>query len=130
MATRIELTDTTFDAIYKLSEGNPGAATVCARMLQEGGAIDPDAFGNGLANLLSLDTHGIYGSRIWMLYKDACGESLIHTIAMLRAVQLELITEDALNHAIDNRGDGLDVGIVLATVHERLPNFGPATEEE
>ena len=35
MDTKLELTDTPQDMIMKLSEGNPGAMTICARLLNE-----------------------------------------------------------------------------------------------
>lgn len=110
------------DAVVALAEGNPGAVTVMGDMLRDGGRIDPDSFG-GYANILDLDSYGIYGSRIWMLFKDVCRQSLPRTIAILRAVQLGYLDEKTLNHAIDNRGEGLDVEAMVAKVKERLPNF-------
>jgi agmatine/peptidylarginine deiminase len=121
--TRIELTDTTIDVITKMSGGNPGALTVCMEILEHGAAIDPDAAMGGLGALLSLDTCGIYEHRIWMLYKDACGENLSKMLAIERACQLGFITRDELNHAIDNRGNGIDVDDLVLQVKERLPAF-------
>lgn len=121
---RIELTDTTQSAVMKLVEGNPGATEVCLSLLTQGASIDPDAAFGGLANLLSLDTHGIYGARIWILYKHVCGEDLTAMVGTLRGCQLGIISEAALNDAIDQRGDGLDVAAVLAKVRKELPRFG------
>ena len=124
MNERIKLRDTVLDAIIKMSEGNPGATRVCAEIVRDGGAIDPLAFGGGLLKLLSLDSLGIYGSRIWMLYKDVCGCDLTATLGMLRAHQLGFIKEEQLNHAIDNWVDGLDVNELVSQVKERLGTFG------
>lgn len=121
--SRIQLTDTPQSAVMKMSEGNPGALTVCARMFREGGQIDPDSFAGGLGSILSMDTIRIYGSRIWMLYKDVCGEDLRVTCAVLRAHQLGYLMEADLNHAIDNYGEGIDVPALVAKVEARLPNF-------
>jgi hypothetical protein len=41
----------------------------------------------------------------------------------LRAVQLGLLPKIVLHHAIDTRGEGLDVPEVCRRVKERLPNF-------
>ena len=124
MNERIKLRDTVLDAIIKMSEDNPGAPRVCAEIIRDGGAIDPLAFGGGRLKLLSLDSLGIYGSRIWMLYKDVCGCDLTATLGMLRAHQLGFIKEEQLNHAIDNCGDGLDVNELVSKVKEQLGTFG------
>jgi hypothetical protein len=122
--TRIELTDTPMDVIVKMSEGNPGAMTVLINLFKEGGEIDPDAAFGGLASVLDLDSHGIYGSRIWCLFKDVCGQDLTATVGVLRGCQLGLLPEADLLRAIDNYGQGIDVEDILEQVRERLPNFG------
>ena len=61
---RIKLEDNIQDSIFKMSEGNPGALKVLMNMLQKE---------NGLIYILTLDDMGIYGSKIWVGYKDHCG---------------------------------------------------------
>jgi hypothetical protein len=75
-----------------------------------------------------LDTLGIYEHRIWGLYKDVCDCHLGKMIAVLRANQLGQlagVNAHALNHAIDNYGDGIDLNAVVEAVKSRLPNFNP-----
>jgi len=127
MNERIEMTDTVTDAIIKLVEGNPGAVKVCTEMIKYGESIDPDSAWGGIGNLLSLDTHRIYGSRIWMLYKDVCGEDLTKTVGILRALQLGFLKEDVLQHAISNYGEGIDVDLLVSKVKKILPRFGVKT---
>ena len=117
---RICIEDNTISAIMKLAEGNPGALNVCMNIIESGPEIDPIG---GLGPLLSMDTLGIYGSRIWMLYKDVCGEDLPKTLAILRAWQLGFLEKGALLHAIDNCGEGIDIEKMVAAVCERLPEF-------
>jgi hypothetical protein len=126
--SRIQLNDTVITACTKMSEGNPGALTVVTQMIKSGGDIDPDGFMGGFGAVLSLDTHRIYGCRIWMLFKDVCGQDLCVMIAILRAVQLGLLRESLLHTAIDNRGQGIDVAALVAEVEEQLPNFQRAPE--
>lgn len=121
--TRIEFTDTMMDAIMKLVEGNPGAISVVTQMVQRNSNIDPDDAFSELGPLLALDSHAIYGSRIWMLYKDVCKHNLNHTLGLLRCVQMGILDEKKLQHAIDNRGDGLDLPSLFEQLHEKLPNF-------
>lgn len=45
MKTKLQLSDSVHDILYKMSEGNPGALTVCLKILKEGETIDPDALG-------------------------------------------------------------------------------------
>ena len=121
--TRIKLDDTGMSATMKLSEDIPGAIKVCTQILNRGEDIDPYGVFGGLGILLMLDTFGIYGSRIWMLYKDVCKQDIVKTIAMLRIVQLGMLSEDKLQHAIDNRGDGIDIDDLHKKVMQRLPGF-------
>lgn len=123
MNTRIELTDSAHSMVFKMSEGNPGAVSVCAQIMGQGEIVDPDMAIGSIMPIFLLDTLGIYSSRIWMLYKDVCGESIINMLAVLRANQLGLLSSDAINHAIDNRGDGIDCDLVVEQVKLRLPNF-------
>lgn len=123
---RITLQDTVITAITKLSEGNPGAVRVCSELFKEGATVDPDAFGGGLSPLLALDTHAIYGSHIWLLYKDVCKQNLTHVVAVLRAVQLGLFAESKLKHGIQNGGEGVDCPALFDAVCNRLPNFAKA----
>ena len=125
MKNKCGLNDTVIDVFMKLSEGNPGALNVCMQIVSDGPKIDPDC-ARPLITLLTFDDLGIYGSRIWMLYKDVCDQDLEATLGVMRGHQLGYVTEWQLNHAIDNRGDGLDVVDILSQVQEFLPNFGTA----
>lgn len=126
--TRIKLSMTTQDVVLAMGEGNLGALRTCMELLTHGDQIDPDAaMGGGLSALLSLDTLGIYGSRLYMLWSDVCKREIKLVLALLRAYQLgglAGVTETTLNHAIDHRGDGLGIDAALEAVKERLPLFG------
>ena len=121
--TRIKLDDTLQDAVIKLVDGNPGAITVCMLLIQDTALVDPDAAMPEVINLLALDTLGVYGSRIWMLYKDFCKESIVNVIMVLRAHQLGMLSKVSLDYAIDNWGEGVDLEELSAEVRVRLPNL-------
>lgn len=106
-----------------LSEGNPGALSALMECTKICAAIDPDSALGPFTGVIGFDTYGIYGPRIWMLYKDVCQCDAVATLALLRAVQLSIITDDKLDYAINNRGDGIDVAEVYGKVKERLPKF-------
>lgn len=106
MKERITLSDNTMSAIMKLSGGNPGAVTVVVSLLRDGETIDPDAALGGLSQLLALDSHGIYESEIWMLFKDVCDQDLTKVVLLLRACQLGFLSERELKNAITGNGRG------------------------
>ena len=78
--SRLDLKDTAQDVVAKLSEGNPGAMSVCMEIITQGKTIDPDDFMGGMSALLSLDSHGIYGTYIYLLHNDVCGSKSIFCI--------------------------------------------------
>jgi hypothetical protein len=122
--TRIELYDNCNSAAKKLADGNAGAIRVLLNLVQNAEQIDPDSPMGGFGALLNLDSFGIYGPRIWMLYKDVCGENLTKTLGVLLACQFGIISQSVLNTAIDNRGSGLEVVEAVKKVREVSPNFG------
>ena len=124
MYEKIELTDTAIEAAMKIGEGNPGAISVCAQIIKRVDDIDPDSATSWLGPFCQMGEAGIVGSRVWMLYKVVCGEDLVKTLAVLRGRQLGFVSEAELNHAIDNRGDGLYVEQILESVQAELPAFG------
>lgn len=63
----IELKTTAIDLAVLMSEGNPGAATVLGRLMQN----DKD-----FPLILNLDDMNIRGTQIWIGYKDFCGEDM------------------------------------------------------
>lgn len=132
MSSRVTLQMSLRDVVMALAGGNPGALNVCMSIVMKGAEIDPDSALGPLGALLSLDQHRIYGSEIWMLFKDVCGQSLPKMLACLRAVQLgglAGVTSEALLSAIQNRGAGVDAAAALAAVKERLPRFDAVAVE-
>ena len=122
---RIKLTDTTMGVVIKMSEGNPGAMNVLMEMLNSKIDID-NAFG-GLGSILSLDSYGIYGTDIYILFNDICESDLAKTIAVLRSVQLGFLNQCTLKDACsrqDRSGKNLiSVEELYIKVKEKLPNF-------
>jgi hypothetical protein len=122
---RIELTDSAIDMVVKMSEGNPGACSVLASLMgAKAQVMDPDSLLGPYGPVLALDTLGIYGPDIWLLYKDVCGEEWEQVVTLLRANQLGLITEDEVKSAIRlGRAHKLDHDELLCEVQSRLPSF-------
>lgn len=92
---RITLEMNMQQAIFALSDGNPGAITVLVNILK----ADPT---EGFFKLLNFDSFGIYGSKIWIFYKDVCGENLDKMLSVLDEVRSGKLSEDELFDYIDN----------------------------
>jgi hypothetical protein len=119
--SRLKLDMSFNDAVFAMSDGNPGAITVIMDGFRLGDSIDPQGMG-GWGFVLNLDQYGIYGSRVWRLYKDLCGESLSKAIAMVRSAQMGLISAETLNTAIDGTAK-VDVDQTVSRLKEKLPGF-------
>lgn len=114
--------------IFAMCGGNPGALNVMVQLLQKTEAIDPDNALGGLGNILSLDTLRIYDDKIWMFYKDICGQDIITMIGVMRGVQLGKMSATELTSAINHPSgygqlDSNRLADVLKQVREQLPNF-------
>ena len=112
----------TNDMVFALSEGNPGAINVIMDSIHSSKEIDPDNCAGEFGTIINLDMCEVYGRRIWMLFKDVCGERLGRTAAMLRAVQLGIISREQLDDAIDGKTE-LNVDEICQKVSSELPNF-------
>ena len=80
--TKLRESMTVHDVIITMSEGNPGALTACMDILKQS---------DGLLSLLALDTYGIYGSQLYIVWNYSCERDTPLMIQLLAAVALELI---------------------------------------
>jgi hypothetical protein len=122
MGSRIELTDTFIDVVIKMSEGNPGAVRAIAEIAKASSEIDTDSAWGGLGPMIGMDSMGIYGSGIWMLFKDANDCDAIKAVTTLRCHQMGIITASQIRAAMDRRTP-LDHEANLAALRAQLPNF-------
>ena len=101
---RIKLTDTLLDVMVKMSDGNPGAINAIMELTKINKAVDPlSAFGP-VSTLLGLDSAGIYGTFLYVLFNDICERNPVKMIAVMRAVQLGIIPVELVKKA-SNRQD-------------------------
>jgi len=80
---RIELTDSVMDVLMNMSEGNPGAITVLAEMLNR----------DGLMDILTLDDMNIRGSQIWLGFKDFAGEDMDVFMAAIKERSQDMVNK-------------------------------------
>lgn len=94
--SRIELTDSIMDMVMKMVEGNPGAVSAIMDLMEKSEKIDPQSVWGNIGTILSLDTHEIYGSAIYVLWSDKCNRDARKMCVLLRAVQLGFLPESKL----------------------------------
>lgn len=124
---RIELNDSWPDILVKMCEGNPGALSVLARLLTECEKVELGSPLGPLQVFLAIDSAAIYGSNIWLLWKDVCGEDMPRFIAAVRALDFGIITAARVHLEMANRGT-LDHDTILAELRKRVPKFGEPKE--
>jgi len=122
---RIAHDDTLLSIFTKLSDGNPGAFTVLLRAMEYTAKYHQEGCdAGGMYMLEILDTIGVYGSDIWLLYKDICKENIEHFIQVLKAYQYGFVDEATIHEAIDDKenykigGSELDIEFLIQKVEQ------------
>ena len=133
--SRIQLTDSTIDALVKMAEGNPGAIAAITDIMNSADDIDPQSAFGPMSAILMLDTWGIYSTDIYIIYNDKCNRDVRRMLMLFRATQLGLFSESKLQQmAADQRReinltteewDDLD-----SQVCSQLKDFAPRPEPE
>lgn len=123
--TRIQLEDTMQNIFIKMTDGNPGAITTLFEVIKNEERIDPQSAFAGLGSILLLDSFGIYGSSIYVLYNDKCKKDIRRFIMILRAVQLGFMRQSRLNELAKNQINlsNEEWKDIEMKVCERLKNF-------
>lgn len=125
------------DGLVAMSEGNPGCASVLGQIAQKGEEVDPQMAMGGLGHIGMLDNYAIYGSNVWVFYKDMCGQNIVRIIGAIRAFQLgikpvEWVTDlieiiqdpNSGGYCLDNvREWRKELDEALVQVREKLPEF-------
>lgn len=127
--TRITLQMTLMDAIFAVSEGNPGAITAMAKMSRDYHKLDPQSALDVYTPVLQMDTMGIYASDIHVLYKNVCGANCDNMAIIMRGVQMGLLSVNTVKQAIAFAKNESKVSAEIdfiglkAELQELLPKF-------
>lgn len=126
--SRIELNDKMIDIVSKMSDGNPGAITAMMEVITKGKDIDPQGSMGGLGAILLLDTLGVYGTEIYVLWNDKCNRDTRELMMLIRAWQLGFLPEESIKVMAKDqmRQVGLteeEMDTLNEQVCERLPEF-------
>ena len=113
---------TIMDMIVVMSEGNPGAISVIAQMMQ-----DP----HSILDIILCDSLDIRGSKLYMLYNDCCGRNIAvfnRTLKMLRA---GIFTMEQIHSNLEliRAIPFIDDTIIIEGVPSYEETFGPGNEK-
>lgn len=125
---RIDLNDSFQQAVIKMVDGNPGAIGALMAMCMASPEVDPDAALGPYTPMLSLDVMDVYGSDIYVYFKEVCNRDVVTALGLLRAQQLGFIDERTIKQMITEgqnykQPDPAVIGGYIAQVREQLPNF-------
>lgn len=81
MRQPIDLDGSVMDTLVLLSEGNPGAATVLAKLIEH----DERGPEYGYLDVLRLDDYNMRGPQIWVGYKYHCDHDLKRFVQCIRS---------------------------------------------
>jgi hypothetical protein len=103
---------------------NASAYCITTQMMNQVSKINPDeTANNGLNPIVQLQKMGITGARLVTLHSAICSGNLIKLFAVSKAVELNIVTSDKVNGAIDG-SDTLDVDKLLFRVRQVATRFG------
>lgn len=105
------------EKILEFCDGDCDATTVIVKFVSRSHFIDPSINAKDLIS--QMKEYGITKERICRFYRDVCGEEFGRMIGLLRACKLDIITQSALLHAIDNNGEGINVDEVVNKVRQQ-----------
>jgi len=123
METRIKMGDTLTQTIMRMSEGNPGAVQAMAVMMQNSVKIDPESALKEFSGIVSLDSFGIYGTAIYVLWSDICGKDMPKMLAVLRSVQLGFFTREVLRDACSRQDYSGREMVPVEELYEKVYNY-------
>jgi hypothetical protein len=80
--------------------------------------------------VMLLDSLGIYGPNVWVIFKDVCEQNHARMLAVLRATQLGMLSSEALLEVSNRyRNEGkvktIDVAELYFKVKDFLEDFDP-----
>ena len=114
--TRIEGEDTVMGMVIKMSDGNPGAINAISLLMSQPDGVLPL---HGFPCLLLLDTLGIYGTDIYILFSDNCNKDVVKFSGLLFAFQHGKVSGEELKRAAGDqmRQNLLDVDSIIASMN-------------
>ena len=114
--SRIQLTDTLFEGITKVCEGNPGAMVCLTGVLKK-----KDWYNgcDGFLYMLAIDTLELYGEKLYMLWNDCCDRDFEKLEVVFRNWQMGKLSKDEIHeHIADGWGSPFEDLVPLDKLYD------------
>jgi hypothetical protein len=112
------------DAVAKIAEGNIRAAVCIMDLMKHSEEIDPLSYLKVIGPVMLLDSLGIYGPNVWVIFKDVCEQNHARMLAVLRATQLGMLSSEALLEVSNRyRNEGKVKTIDVAELYFKVKTF-------
>lgn len=111
------------EAVQAVSNGIPGTIAVLARVMKEYPKYDPENSMGIFGYIFTMDMFQIYDEGLWIIHSRLCDMQIVKTIAILRALQLGLITPREINNLLQSNLVSLDFLILITEIRTKVPNF-------
>jgi hypothetical protein len=82
--------------------------------------IDPLSYLKVIGPVMLLDSLGIYGPNVWVIFKDVCEQNHARMLAVLRATQLGMLPLLEANRQYRNEGKSKTIDVAELYQGERL----------
>jgi hypothetical protein len=119
---------TAMEMIQAISNGNPGTIAVLAGILKDYKKIDPENSMGIFGYLAILDTFKIYDGSLWGIHSKISEMSVLKTIAILRGLQLGILSIQKVNKYLKGGIDTPDFFALITEIRSKIKNFAPDFE--
>lgn len=121
--TKLSPKDSLLDAAVKMAEGNIGAATCFTALVGKQVGVIP-----GAVLVAIMDTNGIYGEKLYMLWNDVCNRNLETMELVLMNIEsghldINKVHEDLSNYRAQPYTDLKPMGDLVVWAREKLKSM-------
>jgi hypothetical protein len=120
---RIKRTMSALEMISAVSGGVPGTLAVIAGITAEYRKVDPDNTMGIFGYLLTMDAFQVYDGDLWNIHSRLCEMQIVKTIAILRALQLGILTTKEINIYLKGGIVSLDFYSLILDIRSKVKNF-------
>lgn len=97
--SKLQLTDSTMEILDKMSEGNPGALSILTTLLFK--ETTEELVDSVMHIILPLDTLGVYGSKLYMLWTDACDKNEDKVKKVIELWRISKLTKEEIHENLN-----------------------------
>jgi len=126
--SRLKHTMSLEEMVHAISNGTPGTIAVLAGIMADHKKVDPENAMDIFGYLFTMDMFHIYDGNLWNIHSRLCEMEIVKTIAILRGLQLGLISPEEIKHFASSKVLKIDFFILISQIRGILGNFAEGYE--